>query len=66
MLQNFQLEHAEDINHVYLLSQIFESVFDLFTKDIHVSKRIGLTHGIIECISSCSIDKRDCALLFYH
>ena len=30
----FQPEHAEDIGSVYLLNQIFESVSDLFAKEI--------------------------------
>ena len=30
----FQPEHAEDTGSVYLLNQIFESVSDLFTKEI--------------------------------
>ena len=33
-----QSQHAEDISSVYLSNQIFESVSDLFTKEI--SKRI--------------------------
>ena len=34
----FRSEHAEDISSVYLLNQIFESISDLFAKEI--SKRI--------------------------
>ena len=34
----FQPEHAEDISSVYLLNQTFESVSELFAKEM--SKRI--------------------------
>ena len=30
----FRPEHAEDISSVYLLNQIFESISDLFAKEI--------------------------------
>ena len=59
--QNFKIifwpEHAENINYVYLINQIFESVSDVFSKQILES--IGPTYGIVfVCISSCSVDKR--------
>ena len=40
MLKNdFRPEHAEDNSSVYLLNQVFESVSDIYVKEI--SKRIG-------------------------
>ena len=45
----FQPEHAEDSN-INLLNQIFESVSDLFAKDLYLYNCL--------CISSSSIDKK--------
>ena len=62
----FQPEHAADISSVYLLNQIFESVSDLFVKEI--SNRTGpLTIELFVCVSFCSIDIKiaHCCFLFF-
>ena len=41
----FGSEHAEDISYVYLLNQIFESVSNLFVKEISKKDRTP-TYGI--------------------
>ena len=56
----FQPEHAGDISSVYLLNQIFESVSDLFVKEIS-KKDMTPTYVIVcvcVCVSSCSFDKK--------
>ena len=58
-----QSEYAEDISYVYVVNQMFESVSDLFLKQI--SKRIGLLPmALFLCIFlHVLVIKKDCALL---
>ena len=52
----FWPEGAEDINYVYVLNQIFESVSNLWNK---YQNGYAPTYGIVfVCISSCSGDKK--------
>ena len=53
----FWPEYAEDISYVSVVNQIFESIFDLFLKQI--SKKIGpLPVSCCVCTSSYSVDKK--------
>ena len=54
----FRHEHAKDISYVYMVNEIFESVSNLFAKQISKKDRRN-TYGIVFVrISSCSVDKK--------
>ena len=61
----FWPEHAEDISRVYLVNQIFESISDLFTKEISKKDIIPPCITVCVCVSPCSIDKK-CTLLYFY
>ena len=59
----FRPEHAEDISYVYEVNQTFESVSNLYATK---KKKKDILPTCFVCISTCSVNKKRCALLFFY